>query len=855
MRTRFVFAVLFALFLPITFVHSQEIEPIDKLRKQEYPKKIEQSSGDQKIAYEFIYLRLLDAHFKKELPAYRKKLAAKKDEKHVKLLQLFDITQKTDSPKKLEEIRQFTGDNQSITLVRAFGGFYEMRVLDKLDMHQELLSCGEKNLPLFKKYKLFPLSEVYSKMGISSYMLGNTQGAVYHFEKSVQYTDPRDSAGISGLLMNLGVINFRTGNNEKAIQAYKRADKMNGNLDQQLKGQINENLALSYSTYGKPELAMDYYDKAADAYLKAKDTLLYHALIQNKIGEYIQLNDFESAIDCAKSSMAFFKKTRNTRMLPVAHTKLASIYLLLKDSTHAVREINEAIRLSKNNNIFLYVSAVLEKSGMVRTEKGLRILLDLEKELIEKKYDGENSALYCKIGVCYKQMNRLDPAEKYFRKAIEAELKHTPPNPAAMAGYNQNLGVVYFDRKNYAGALRAYQEADKYQDLNYATAQQIADRHLLYANVYGKLGQYQPAYENLNAHKLIQDSLNGLTLNDKILSLKQEFQTQQVEDSLNLNKKELNLSQATNQRNTSIISGMLIVLVLIVGLVFIIARSNKQRKQANLALTEKNTEIEAQQLILKEKNDEIIDSINYAKRLQNTILPPQAKIDDLFPKNFVLYQPKDIVAGDFYVCETIEMAGRKIGIVAVADCTGHGVPGALVSMVCSSAIKRSVTEFNLTDPGKILDKSAQLVVESFESAHENVKDGMDISLACIDFGAKKMQWAGAHNPLWIIRDNELIEIKADKQPVGHYENFKAFTSHEITLEDKDRLYFVSDGYADQFGGPTGKKLKTKNLKDLLLSTSDLSITEQGANLENYFAEWKTGFEQVDDVCIMGIEVG
>lgn len=854
MRTRFVFAVLFALFLPITFVHSQEIEPIDKLRKQEYPKKIEQSSGDQKIAYEFIYLRLLDAHFKKELPAYRKKLAAKKDEKHVKLLQLFDITQKTDSPEKLEEIRQFIGDNQSITLVRAFGGFYEMRVLDKLDMHQELLSSGEKNLPLFKKYKLFPLSEVYSKMGISSYMLGNTQGAVYHFEKSVQYTDPRDSAGISGLLMNLGVINFRTGNNEKAIHAYKRADKMNGNLDQQLKGQINENLALSYSTYGKPELAMDYYDKAADAYLKAKDTLLYHALIQNKIGEYIQLNDFESAIDCAKSSMAFFKKTRNTRMLPVAHTKLASIYLLLKDSTHAVREINEAIRLSKNNNTFLYVSAVLEKSGMVRTEKGLRILLDLEKELIEKKYDGENSALYCKIGVCYKQMNRLDPAEKYFRKAIEAELKHTPPNPAAMAGYNQNLGVVYFDRKNYAGALRAYQEADKYQDLNYATAQQIADRHLLYANVYGKLGQYQPAYENLNAHKLIQDSLNGLTLNDKILSLKQEFQTQQVEDSLNLNKKELNLSQATNQRNTSIISGMLIVLVLIVGLVFIIARSNKQRKQANLALTEKNTEIEAQQLILKEKNDEIIDSINYAKRLQNTILPPQAKIDDLFPKNFVLYQPKDIVAGDFYVCETIEMAGRKIGIVAVADCTGHGVPGALVSMVCSSAIKRSVTEFNLTDPGKILDKSAQLVVESFESAHENVKDGMDISLACIDFGAKKMQWAGAHNPLWIIRNNELIEIKADKQPVGHYENFKAFTSHEITLEDKDRLYFVSDGYADQFGGPTGKKLKTKNLKDLLLSTSDLSITEQGANLENYFAEWKTGFEQVDDVCIMGIEI-
>ncbi|MGV3613390.1 MAG: SpoIIE family protein phosphatase [Fluviicola sp.] len=854
MRTQLVFALLFVLLLPGTFLHAQEIEPFDRLRKQEYPKKIEQSSGDQKIAYEFFYLQLLETHFKKDFPAYRKKLAAKKDEKHEKLLHLFDISLKADSKEKLEEIREFTDENQSIALVHTFGRFYEMKVLDKLDMHPDLLACGEKNLPVFKKYKGFPVSNVYSKMGISSYMLGNTKGAVYHFEKSVQYTDPRDSAGISGLLMNLGVINFRTGNNEKAIQAYKRADKMNGELDQQLKGQINENLALSYSTYGKPELAMDYYDKAADAYLRAKDTLLYHALIQNKIGEYIQLKDFESAIECAKSSMAFFKKSKNTKMLPVAHTKLASIYLQLKDSTHAVQEINEAIRLSKDNNTFVYVGAVFEKSGMVRTKKGLRILLDLEKELIEKKYDGENSSLYCKIGVCYKQMNKLDAAEKYFRKAVEAELKKTPPNPDNMAGYNQNLGVVYFDRKNFKEALKAYQEADKYQDLNHATAQQLADRHLLYANVYAKLGKYPEAWENLNAHKLIQDSLNALTLNDKILSIKQEFQTQQVEDSLQINKKELRISNTTNQRNASIISGMLIVLVLIIGLVIAIARNSKQRKIANKALTEKNAEIEAQQLILKEKNDEIIDSINYAKRLQNTILPPQAKIDDLFPKNFVIYKPKDIVAGDFYVCETIEMADRKIGIVAVADCTGHGVPGALVSMVCSSAIKRSVTEFNLTDPGKILDKSAQLVVESFESAHEKVKDGMDISLACIDFGAKTMQWAGAHNPLWIIRNKALIEIKADKQPVGHFENFKAFTSHEIKLETADRLYFISDGYADQFGGPTGKKLKTKNLKDLLLSTSELSIAEQGSNLENYFAEWKTGFEQVDDVCVMGIEV-
>jgi len=261
-----------------------------------------------------------------------------------------------------------------------------------------------------------------------------------------------------------------------------------------------------------------------------------------------------------------------------------------------------------------------------------------------------------------------------------------------------------------------------------------------------------------------------------------------------------------------------------------------------------------QQLIVQQKNDEIIDSINYAKRLQNTILPPQAKIDDLFPQNFVLYKPKDIVAGDFYVCESLEMDNRKIGIVAVADCTGHGVPGALVSMVCSSAIKRSVVEFNLTDPGKILDKSAQLVVESFQSAHEKVKDGMDISLACIDFERKSLQWAGANNPFWMIRNNELIEIKGDKQPVGLNDDKKAFTTHTIQLETGDKLYFISDGYADQFGGINGKKLKTKNLKEILIETSKLTIANQGKRLEEYFMEWKADFEQVDDVCIMGIEV-
>lgn len=852
---------LIAILSLFTFQGISQESYMTKVNKKEFPQKIAKANGDQKLVYEYFYTLFLKKEPTPKLyDAYLSKLKKKTDPKYLEIVQLIEAANLSPE-ERLTFAEKFVEKNRDIEVLRVLGKHFLATSYDLLENEPKVIETYERELHNFKKYPGIRLKNIYLTLGTSNYYLGNTSKCLYYFNKGVEVIDKRDTAGLAGLLMNIGVINYRTGNNEKAIAAYKKADKINGNVDLEVKGMIQENLALSYSSYGKTTLSMAYYDKAADIYLKLKDTLKYNALIQNKIGDYIKTNDYESAIKCAKTSMAFFKKTKNVRLLPSAHTKLATIYIQLKDTIHAIREINEAIRLSKDNNMFTYVSAVFEKSGMVPRKEGIKILLTLEKELIQKKYAGENATLYNKIGVCYKEMNQLQPAEKYFRKAIEAELTNTPPNPEAMVGYNQNLGVVYYDRKEYAKSLKAYQEADKYQDLKNITGQHLADRYLLYANVYGKLGQYKPAYENLNANKRVQDSLNALNLNDKILSLKQEFQTQQIEDSLSMNKKELSVSnlkiiseKATNQRNTSIIFGMLIVLVLIFGLVIIIARSNKQRKLANLALTEKNEEIKTQQLIVQQKNDEIIDSINYAKRLQNTILPPQAKIDDLFPKNFVLYKPKDIVAGDFYVCENLEMDNRKMGIVAVADCTGHGVPGALVSMVCSSAIKRSVIEFNLTDPGKILDKSAQLVVESFQSAHEKVKDGMDISLACIDFGKKSLQWAGANNPLWMIRNNELIEIKGDKQPVGLNDDKKAFTTHTVQLETGDKLYFISDGYADQFGGTTGKKLKTKNLKEILVETNKLSISNQGKRLEEYFMEWKADFEQVDDVCIMGIEV-
>lgn len=249
---------------------------------------------------------------------------------------------------------------------------------------------------------------------------------------------------------------------------------------------------------------------------------------------------------------------------------------------------------------------------------------------------------------------------------------------------------------------------------------------------------------------------------------------------------------------------------------------------------------------VEEKQKEITDSINYAKRIQEAILPSFDFIKSHLPNSFIYYQPKDIVAGDFYWAEKV---GNDF-FIAAADCTGHGVPGALVSVVCCNALNRTVNEFKLTEPGKILDKTRELVLESFSKNGGDIKDGMDISL--ISINGNIVKWAGANNPLWYYQNNELKEIKANKQPIGKTDNPEPFTTHTIELQKGDSLYLFTDGFADQFGGPKGKKFKYKQLEDLLVSSNDLSINEQHHTLKNTLNSWKGNLEQVDDICIIAI---
>lgn len=282
----------------------------------------------------------------------------------------------------------------------------------------------------------------------------------------------------------------------------------------------------------------------------------------------------------------------------------------------------------------------------------------------------------------------------------------------------------------------------------------------------------------------------------------------------------------------------------------------EQETEKKKILEEQKSELEEQVKIrtseLEQKNRDILDNLHYARRIQSAILPETSQIYQALKDSFVLYLPKDIVSGDFY---TFSQREGKV-IFSAADCTGHGVTGAFMSMIGSSQLNQIINERGITQPARILNQLNTGIVEALKQNPDEINDGMDIALCSIDLAEKKLQYAGANRPLWIIRDGEWKEIKADKMAIGGF-RLKAemtFSNHEIHLHKGDLIYFFSDGYADQFGGDDGRKMLSKRFRDKLISMQNLSMREQEKELMTYFNNWKGHYDQVDDVLVIGIRI-
>lgn len=383
-------------------------------------------------------------------------------------------------------------------------------------------------------------------------------------------------------------------------------------------------------------------------------------------------------------------------------------------------------------------------------------------------------------------------------------------------------------------------------------------------------GDHKGAFEIVEKQRAVEKEIYDL---EKVQKFKQiesqleiaEKEKQIVESEAALKEEQLKSAKA-RERNIWLYG---IVGLVLLGLSFIVFIYLKTRN-LNKTIQAQKEEVELKNARLDEAMTSINDSLEYSQMIQKALLPGVETLNGCFDNYFVLYKPKDIVSGDFY---WVTKSDDSI-IFAVGDCTGHGVPGAMVSMICHEALNKVVLEDKITKPSQILDEVRKLVVKVFNQNTENLNDGMDIALCKMT--KNSIEFAGAHNPVWIVRkidesqnlnpenyahirtreqgDYVLIEIKGDKQPIGKFDHAKAFTNSSYQLEPNDTLYIFSDGYADQFGGDKGKKFKTDNFKKLLTSVQLENMEGQKQYINKVFEEWKGSLEQLDDVCVFGVKV-
>lgn len=474
------------------------------------------------------------------------------------------------------------------------------------------------------------------------------------------------------------------------------------------------------------------------------------------------------------------------------------------------------------------------------------------------------------IGEIYFKSGDYDSAIFYFKKAIA--LNKDLGSDYNVAFWQGRTGRMYYIKNVYDTSLA-------YCDSTYVLLETVTSliteadcEYCLYLN-YRELGEPEKAMYHLETYVTLNDSITSKNELDKIITeqFQKDFERKRVEDSLKVvsfqKVKEVQLQGDLDKQEVYkyfLFLG-LGVLTLIIGLVY---RSYRRKMNDNEIISKQKEEVENQKVLVEVKNKEITDSINYAKRIQDAILPSPKMVEEGLGDSFLVYSPKDIVAGDFYWFEKRIQNGNELTFIAVADCTGHGVPGAMVSVVCANALNKAVNEFLLVDPGKILNKVRDLVIDSFSKNEGEIKDGMDIALCVVDFNNKKLSFSGANNPLWIISNKfdvknkyvsadgskGLLEIKGDKQPIGAYALNENFNTHVIEFGTGDQFYLFSDGYPDQFGGEKGKKFKYSNFKKTLLDLSNLDMNTQGEKLKVIFNNWKGELEQVDDVCVLGFRI-
>ena len=625
---------------------------------------------------------------------------------------------------------------------------------------------------------------------------------------------------------------------------------------------------------------VSYYDLgeglvyAAEGYKIAKQNKyvpeMAHAA--NVVGSiYMDMGNYPEAIDYLQQAITLSESINNKKSAGVSASNLTIIYNQRKEYKKALTcgfKAYANVKGSPSN----FVSTCLNIGGtymqMGNNDSSLYFLNEALDYCAKHKIDSLlQSSVYNSIAEVYLSKKDYALAKEYIYRSIGFVRDTT--QYYYLTQHYITLTQIFIETKDYPAALTAVYKALTWSK-SIGVKEYEKNCYEFLSQIYEAQKNIPKAFEFYKLHTQIKDTILNSENEKQVKFMEAKFDADKKEKEIELLNQDNKLQDEKLHKNKILINAFVfggIVLVLALSLAMY-AFVNKRK--ANRKLVSLNNEVHNQRNQLLEKNKAITDSIHYAKRIQNALLTSETYIKKHLPDFFILNMPKDIVSGDFYWAYT---QGSKIYFMC-ADCTGHGVPGAFMSLLGINFLNEIVIEKHITQPDLVLNELRKEIIHSLnQQGGEETKDGMDCSLCCIDTTALDIQVAAANNCVWIIQPPEtalktdetgalklsagfkFTEISSDKMPVGKSpKDDTAFTLKNYKLKKGDCVFMFSDGFADQFGGPKGKKLKYKLLKETIFRNCHLPMHEQKQALQECFANWKANFEQVDDVLVIGIKV-
>ncbi|MGZ3862967.1 MAG: tetratricopeptide repeat protein [Bacteroidia bacterium] len=566
------------------------------------------------------------------------------------------------------------------------------------------------------------------------------------------------------------------------------------------------NIGYAADNQGNVKKAIEYYSLGLKLREKAGDKKGIAESTNNLGALYSYQNDYAAALKCYEKSVALYEEIGETANSAQSLNNLGSAYNNFGDYQKSIEYNSKALAIQEKFK---------DEWGMVNS--------------------------FGNLGAAYEKKGDTTKAIDYYKKGLKysEKLGHT----AGMAESNFNLGDLY-----YYINLKTAQE---YGERSFELAQSLGfpkdienASDLLY-RIYKKTNNPTGALEMYEIAVKMRDSTNGIELVREAASSKYEWQEQQLKLE---HEKETAVSAAEIKKQKLFLLLIFSIAIAVLVIAVLVFRNMQRYKKAKQA-------IEIQRNLAMEKQKEILDSIRYAKRIQDAVLKEQEHISTHLPEHFVMYEPKDIVSGDFYW----SLEKDSYWYLAAADCTGHGVPGAFLTILGTSFLNELNAADSVLTPAEILDKLRSRIISELSATNNGMnetKDGMDISLARLNLKTNELMWAGANNPLWILskEKGEFTVVPSHKQPIGYYPTITAYPNHSFQLSKGDTFYLFTDGYADQFGGEKGKKFKYKKLQELLFAVKNETLERQKEQLVKTFVEWRGSYEQTDDVCIVGVRL-